>query len=497
MATAAFPTVATWQTAPPHHYRTEGQRLAAPPLNLPRIAKTAALLVAFMLLNKLGTVGSLAFFAVLVVMVLRSPRHAFQAITICSLALMINPVFVPKTLVWTPGRLVLPIVAMLRFAFDLVNTRGVRRGMLVYGTLVFFCAVMALCSVLSSWYTHIALLKLFNFWACMSAILFGTMVLRVRRIDLSEWVVSFIVAATFFGLLALATGNHDNWQRAGANIRGRFVGAFIHPNTHAAYASVFVTYLAAVGIFSSFRRRWFVLPCIGVWLLFMIWSASRTSLVATTAGLVVLVAYAQPFRNRWGWRVRSNVRRGTLLAGLLLGLAGLTMVDLALGGPVWRQVVGFITKGQQSEVLEVDDILRSRQGLIDSGWSSFLESPMYGIGFGVAKTEAFVSTATLFSAPVEKGFLPTALLEEGGVLGTTAFVIFLCTLIGSLAWERNVPALAMLAAILGCNLTEVSLFSPGGTGLFCWTMVGASMMLGDRCWVPTRGPAMVMARPTP
>lgn len=483
MATASYPELTHWPTVAYGHRGIADSRPAGRPLAPLRVAWTSVLIIALLLLNKIGDWGSIGFFAILGVMVLRSPRHAFQALAICALGLMINKAFVPKTAAWTVGRLMLPAFAMIRFTLDYLTMRNVGRGLIVYGALLAYICAMAVCSIMSGWYTHIALLKLFNFWISMTAIWLGMTVLRARRIDLSEWFVALITAACAFGVLAIITGAANNFQRGDLHVDSAFVGAFSHPNCHALYASLFITFLSSVGLYSHYRYRWLVVPLIGLWLLFMAWSASRTSFVAVIPALLVLAAYASPVRSRSGRRLRSTLSRGVLLGGVVMGVLGLVVVDLTSGGMISQRVIAFVNKSEKLDTLEAAAILRSRQGLIDHGWTNFLENPVFGIGFQVATTEAFVRTATLFTAPAEKGFLPTAVLEEGGVFGASFFVIFLGTLVTSLIRERNVPGLAVFAAMLAANLTEVSLFAPGGMGLFGWTMVGAAIMLGDHCWV--------------
>jgi hypothetical protein len=459
-------------------------RAAARPLAPYRIAWTAALIIGLMLLNKLGTPGTVAFFVVLAVMILRGPRTAFQAIAICGLALMINIAFVPKSVTWTLGRLIIPGLAMIRFVPDFATARGHGRGLVVYAALLLYIAVMALCSIMSGWYTPIALLKLLNFWVCITAIWLGTMVLRARRIDLSEWFISLIVAAAALGLVSLVTGQSTNFVRGDSLITSTFVGAFAHPNVHGLFASLFVTFLSTTALFSSVRNRWLLPVCIAVWLLFMAWSASRTAFVASAFGLIVLAVYSRPFRRRSGWRLTSSLSRTVMLSGVVIGALTLLALDLGSSGTISKSVIRFINKNENQDALTADVILRSRQALIDLSWENFKENPVFGIGFGVAKTQAFVDNATLFTAPAEKGFLPTAVLEEGGILGAAAFAIFLIVLLTSMARERNVSALAAMATFLGGNLTEVSLFSPGGAGLLGWTMIGAAIILGDHCWIP-------------
>ena len=119
--------------------------------------------------------------------------------------------------------------------------------------------------------------------------------------------------------------------------------------------------------------------------------------------------------------------------------------------------------------------------------NNFLENPIHGIGFQVAKTAFFVQNATWFTAPMEKGFLPTAILEEGGVLGATAFVVFVMSLLVGWMRERNIPATIIFLGFLITNFGEVTIFSMGGSGAFGWMMVGAATMLGDNCWRPLGG----------
>ena len=462
---------------------------SASPLNLRRVVEHALVVMAVLLLNKGGMAGSLLCFAILGLMVIQSPTLAFKAVAICYLGLMLNQALVPKTLVWTPGRLVLPLIALLRFSFDLVAMRKSLFGRKSYLALVVYVAVMAVCSILSGWYTSIALLKLFNFWAVVSSIFAGLVVLRTQRIDLSEWFVSLILAAALFGFLAIAFGVQKNYY--GDVEGGRlFNGAFLHPNCHSIYASQFVVFLASVIMLGKYRNVWIAVPLIAVWIVFMLMSEARTSVVSASAGLLTLVVFAKPMRNRAGWRLKVNLSRSAIWACVVVAVIAAIGADAALGGSLRRGLVSFFNKGGGVEATDIDttQVMASRTGMIERSWNNFQDSPIYGIGFQVAKTEFFVRNATWLSAPAEKGFLPTAVLEEGGILGATAFVLFLLAYVSELWRERSTPALAMFVTFLACNMTEVSIFSPGGSGSFGWIMVGASLILSDHCWRPPNAP---------
>ena len=467
--------------------------LTRPPLDLARVMLNALLIVALLLINKPGNAGAGVFFAILAVMVLWSPQAALKALAICWLGIMVNTAFVPKSLVWTPARLALPLLAFVRFSIDMPRVGATLFTSPTYLSFLAYIVMMAVCSVASGWYTQIALIKLLNFWAVVSAILSGVTVLRRKKIDLTEWFVSLIMAGTLLGILAIALGVDNNFKNLGVDQRSNvFVGAFLHPNCHSVYASLFVTFLTSAFLLGNYPRRKITIPLIGIWIMFMIWSKARASVLATLVGFVCLIALAQPFRNRFGWRLRINVRRSALLAGIALIVIFGLFVDAATGGSVSRGLIAFIQKsGNESESssLDTEQVLASRQGLIDNSMKNFREHPLFGIGFQVATDARFEQNATLFTAPVEKGVIVTAVLEEGGVLGTTAFVIFLLTMILELLANRNVPALAMLAAFLASNMGEVTFFSPGGSGSFGWTMIGAAMILGDHCWHKAATPA--------
>jgi hypothetical protein len=436
------------EATPPYFGRAAiGRRT---PLDIVRILRAAAAITALMLLNLGGNAGAFVFFLILVGLVFRDPASAYKAMAICYLGLMINQAFVPKSLVWTPSRIAIPFLALARFSIDLSRLHVSLLTKKSYLALLLFTATMTVCSILSGWYTEIALLKLLNFWSSLTAIFAGVLVIRSQKIDMSEWCVSLIV-----------TGSDEATTEL-------FNGAFLHPNCHSLYASLFILFLASLFVLSPYRNRWLAIPAIAMWFGFMILSQSRTSAVAAVVPLVVLVGYARPRINKRGFRMRANA----------------IAYDVNSNRKLTKFFVGFFNKGQiaDSTSLDTEQILRSRRGLIEYSWNNFAENPIHGIGFQVAKTEFFVKNATLFSAPAEKGFLPTAMLEEGGILGAATFVIFLLVLFGGWIREHNIPAVVSFLGFLASNFGEVSIFSPGGSGAFGWIMVGFAAILGDHCW---------------
>lgn len=466
------------------------------PLRLQKIILQALGIMALMLLNVAGNAGAAVFFLILLVMSFRGPAGAYKAMAICFMALVMNNAYVPKSLIWTPARLAMPVVTMLVFIAS--DASALRRSLLTptYFTFALYVATMAACSIMSGWYTQIALLKLFNFWMFVTNVFIGAAVLRARKIDLTEWFVSLILAVEAFGLASILFGHSSNFARPiepGQVLSSDvFNGAFGHPNCHSLFASMFVLFLAIIFVFGQYRNRWIALPAIGVWSCFMVLSGSRTSILATIIPGLFLVVYAGSWRASGGYRIKSNVSRSKIVAPAIVGLCLVFLADIGSNGAIVKEVFQFINKSkteESAEVLDQKQILSSRQALIDFSWANFLESPVYGIGFQVAKTEAFVKMATVLTAPAEKGFLPTAVLEEGGILGASTFVLFLLVLIGGWVRAGNVAAIVLFAGFLVSSISEVSIFSPGGSGGFGWIMVGAGMILSDHCWQRKPAPA--------
>lgn len=467
------------------------------PLNVGRIARDTAWMLALFLLNLGGNYGAGLFFAILAGMTLKSPIAAYKAIMIANVGLALNEAFVPKSLVWTIARLVLPMLVLARFSLDLFGG-GKRSGLSApYTAFLVYVFAMAGCSYASGWYTHIALLKLLNFWILITMVFAGVEVLRRTKADTSEWFVSVISAVAIVGFAAVATGQSRNFiafrykDTSAITADSLFNGAFLHPNSHAAYASLFVVFLVSVYLFSPYRRRWITLPLIGIWIGFMLYSRSRTSIIATVVPLLTVLPIVARRVARKGMLFRSHLSR-PMLAGLLAAsLMGLLVVDLVTDRSVSKSVVQFLHKWDQTETLDLDTetMLSSRQGKIDESWANFRENPIHGIGFGVAKNDFFVQNATLFTAPAEKGFLVSAILEEGGVIGASAFMVFMLTLLWGLLRTHNAPALLALMCMITSNMGEVTMFAPGGSGSFLWLMFGVATILGDRCWQPTPPPA--------
>ena len=120
--------------------------------------------------------------------------------------------------------------------------------------------------------------------------------------------------------------------------------------------------------------------------------------------------------------------------------------------------------------------VRSRGILIVPMIRNILQDPVVGIGFGVPSSREDVATTDKLlgiptSAPVEKGVMPLAVLEEVGVFGLGFVGVWLW--MGFRRSVRNGPsAVAVMVTTLAVNFGESILFSPGGVGLLFLVVIG-------------------------
>jgi O-antigen ligase len=217
-----------------------------------------------------------------------------------------------------------------------------------------------------------------------------------------------------------------------------------------------------------------------------LWVAIATAVLiiltrARTGAFAVAFAVAFVFFARMVSRRRAqqaNLARPVVivsLSGALLLLATLAT------GQVGKFVTDFAFKDTEKGQRNVyRAYYASRGGGVESQWRNFLARPWTGNGFGVYPDGKFPSGVYEFagipiSAPIEKGFLPSAILEEGGLLGASSLALLILWL-GRSAWRaRDLRWRALYVACLGVNVGECVLLSPGGIGLIIWLLLGASI----------------------
>lgn len=123
----------------------------------------------------------------------------------------------------------------------------------------------------------------------------------------------------------------------------------------------------------------------------------------------------------------------------------------------------------------------TRMGLVEENMADFYQNPFLGMGFQTIALHRYLyaqGQLSIFSAPIEKGVLPTMVLGESGLLGGFVFFAWLVSF-GLTCMRRRYACTLCLTGVLMCtNMSEASFFSVGSIGGSLWmlTIVGGFVL---------------------
>jgi hypothetical protein len=214
-----------------------------------------------------------------------------------------------------------------------------------------------------------------------------------------------------------------------------------------------------------------------LWML-MVLTEARTAVIASILALIATALAVRIFA-----APRRAERGNSVVAKLLLAAAAVSVAAMFIP-EVASTIFAFTLKGSRGAEL-AQAFYDSRGWMIEQHWHHFLERPWTGHGFGVYPSGVFPSGVTRMfgvpvSAPVEKGFLPTALLEEVGLIGAAAFAVLVLALGRAVVSSGDARSIGLFFACLAINLGECVLFATGGLGLLSWLLVGQAAAANGR-----------------
>lgn len=251
-----------------------------------------------------------------------------------------------------------------------------------------------------------------------------------------------------------------------------FQGIMSHPQAFGPTMALLGAWAIAY-VVSSDRPPFLMMGLIGVSLLLIVLSEARTAGFALVLALFVSVLAIKLL-------TRDSLRRlfPALTSKRFHALAFIGLGIIILGGPTLSGVVTdyVVKRGDASDVIDAYD--RSRGALIDAMWNNISSNPWAGIGFGVASIpeEMEVTRDPVFDLPIgasiEKGVLPLAILEELGILGAAAVLVWIWMIVRRSVRGRKILPLFLVFLALLLNMGEMMLFSPGGMGLLMLVILG-------------------------
>lgn len=414
-----------------------------------------------------GPSASAVTLSALCIWALRGPKQAIQAIGLTVVIKFLNPAVYALSdqtgvLAW-----LVTLFASFR-VLPLVNARHL--GFL--SPLLLFALVVAALSTAVSILPEISLLKLLSFTYVVATVLIAFQALTNEDVGcLKDWVVSLMAAVILMSLPTLLWSDIA-YHRNGAG----FQGILNHPQSFGALMAPFTAWVLADYLFRRERKSILQAVALSTLVLMIFLAQTRTAFIATILSLIVTYIVVLFARSR-AKTTKSAVRTaGTVLAALVVS------GTLVAASPVlYDKVEGFVLK---RETKSLDEAFYNSRGIgVESQWGSFLKQPLTGFGFGIYPSGWIPVGVTTFlgipiSAPVEKGFLPTAILEEIGIVGTLAFLGFLFPLAKRAIRTRDLRWTSLFFACIFINIGEMVIFSVGGIGLLYWLLIGLSLRAG-------------------
>jgi hypothetical protein len=337
-----------------------------------------------------------------------------------------------------------------------------------------FSSIAMVLSLISSHALIISVTKVITFaWVVTTVLVAFSALTGSELAIIKRWFIAFalvVLISSAFTLLRPAVAYQF--------LPGSLQGILNHPQSLGTFAAPAAAWtLSGLVLMRPTARAINIAVTVLVWAV-MLLSLSRTAAIAAVgataiAGLRRLLA---------GQRVENQASILRLTGSIAVGIA-LVIAVSALTGQLDVAVRSFVLKRSAPSVSE--SFIGSRGGGIESEWHNFLARPFLGNGFGVYANGEFPSgivevAGIPISAPVEKGFVPTAVLEETGIIGGCLFLWLLVSLANDVGKDSDLRWVAAFWAALLVNLGEAVIFSPGGIGLLIWLLIGLCVTSGRR-----------------
>lgn len=236
-------------------------------------------------------------------------------------------------------------------------------------------------------------------------------------------------------------------------------------------AAMFNAFILSDWAFNSKGKGWVywvVIICAPV---LIYWTQSRTAMAAYLFSLVVV----------W-WRAQSSGQVERRKKGALLAMGGAAVVLIALALAFSQglrdRVAQFALKYSQdasAEDISAENVFSTRIGKMEEGWYYFKQSPIFGNGFQVHEMMALnkgrkFDIRQYLTAPIEKSFWPTMVLDEGGIIGMAIFLAFLGAAFSSAFRHKSECFLACFSTMMVLNCGEATIFSVSACGGVQWAL---------------------------
>ncbi len=326
--------------------------------------------------------------------------------------------------------------------------------------LLFFSLFIVIHSFLLSQIPDVSIFKLIN-WSLYFFILLNcwSIIDKDEYLKLLKDILIILLLIVIFSLFFL--NNKIGFVKNGDS----FQGILNHPQLFG-----LVMGLTAVTICNFQDLKFFSSKVIFIFIIiiiyFLILSESRTAIFSFIGAYIIYLSTNNKFKNK----IKENIKLSKIIFLLFFFLILLFLI-YELNNFFYIKVINdILTKsGRLINDSFLDMYTQTRGELILASYNNISEKFWSGIGFAIASNHEQMSIVREqyfgipYYAPVEKGNIFIATLEEIGFFGFVFFIIFLFTCLKSALVSRS-NFISIFFIVLLFNLGESSFFSTAGVG---------------------------------
>lgn len=402
---------------------------------------------------------------------LRGRGQAIQALALSWLFTMLNSELAPEASVASMGRYLVIFAAAISVAW--------RSGSVVVNKLSLFTlllgALMLVHSLLFSAVMDISVLKVVSWMAVVLTLLSAWQSLPAAQLtalfDQLQWGLIWLMLLSL-PLLAIPS--------IGYAVNGAgFQGLLNQPQAFGPTAALVGAMLGG-RVLGVPKPRWRDLALLGMCVVLIVLSEARTAGLAWVLGLIGSVVLSPVFAGKsWRCMLPGLHSRRLVVVGLAL------FVAIVVSGPVLvGQLSSYLFKRTDAASF-VDAAETSRGILVFAMLDNIQAHPLTGIGFGIASIPELMVVerdpllGLPLGAPIEKGVMPIAVLEELGVFGAVAVLSWLLIVLRRGA-KAGVTQFSVILTLLLVNFGEYMFFSVGGMGILLLILLTGAVTVKDR-----------------
>ncbi len=377
------------------------------------------------------------------------------------------------------------ILVGIVLSFQIIGQRQSRNLTPLLGIFVYLIYMIFVSSI--GWNFLISSLKLFLFTIVFLAFYSGAIasvnaptnrICQLRSVMLCFSIFLILGSALLVPFPSISKMGAEKAIAAGMDLSaiGLFQGVTNQPQCLGPLIAVSSVFLFADYVFSIKRKVWLYLLLLALSPVLLYYTSSRTAMGTWVAGMsfTICVFFNTNVKHIgvvWKRRVLSVVT----IIGIIVGVAFFTTPQMRQG------VRNFIIKYQNTseQQLNFEEVIKSRQKLIDNAKENFAKSPIFGNGFQVADYHEelkITSWRQLLTAPIEKGVWIYAVPEEGGVLGMILFCGFLLVAFWKMLKRKSYIGVCLLFTFLVGNMGEFGFFAMSNWGGLVWGMIFAGLV---------------------